>query len=90
MDALWAPATFALSSLLVEGFAGVQMGATARRLKRRQVEAVQQELSEKVLATELRRLAERLSGPGVLGLSAGRLSAAGAALSAWQEMEHDG
>ncbi len=90
MDALWAPATFALSSLLVEGFAGVQMGATARRLKRRQVEAVQQELSEKVLATELRHLAERLSGPGVFGLSAERLSAAGAALHAWQEMEHDG
>jgi len=40
LDALWAPATFGLTSLLMEGFAGVQMGHVARRLKKQQYEAV--------------------------------------------------
>ena len=88
MDAVWAPATFALSSLLLEGFAGVQMVTTAAGLKKRQYAAVQQTLVERVLAGELRALAGRLEDHGLFAISAARLEAAEQALRAWEEPPH--
>jgi hypothetical protein len=84
VDALWAPATFALSSLLVEGFAGLQMSGAARDLKKRQREAVERTLLEPVLGRRLRALAEGLDEAELIGVSAERLEQATRALRQWE------
>ena len=89
MDALWAPATFALSSLMVEGMAGVQMTAVSRSLRKKQYAAVQETLVENVLARGLRELAGRLDDAGLFGVSPGQLECAGQALRAWEQRESD-
>jgi hypothetical protein len=90
LDALWAPATFGLTSLLMEGFAGVQMGHVARRLKKQQYEAVQKVLIESVLLPELRALAANLEDEGLFAIPAERLAEAVTALNAWEQTGRDG
>ena len=84
-DAVWAPATFAFSSLLVEGFAGAQMAVASRGLKNRQRETVRMTLIEHVLIPELRKLAENLNDQELMGISAARLSDAERALRTWEQ-----
>ncbi|MEW6252952.1 MAG: GTPase, partial [Planctomycetota bacterium] len=84
MDLVWAPATFALTSLLMEGFAGLEMTREARALKRRQHEAVEREFVHGTLVRTLQGLAARLAGPDLLGISPAQLAAAARALQAWE------
>ena len=84
MDLVWAPATFALTSLLVEGFAGLELNRAARDLKQRQHAAVERDFVHNILARELSGLTARLSAPGLLGVTPEELAAANAALAAWE------
>jgi hypothetical protein len=90
LDALWAPATFGLTSLLMEGLAGLQMGHVARRLKKKQYEAVQKVLIESVFLPELRALAANLEGEGLFAIPPEHLAEATAALGAWEPTERPG
>ena len=83
VDAVFAPASFAVSSLLMEGIAGLQMGSVARDLKKRQLKAVQSKLVQNVLGAELYALAGNLQAKGLLGIPPQRLEEAGRALHAW-------
>jgi hypothetical protein len=83
VDAVFAPASFAVSSLLMEGIAGLQMGSVARNLKKRQLEAVQSQLVQGVLGAELYGLAVNLQMPGLLGIPPQRLEEASRALRTW-------
>lgn len=88
MDAVWAPATFAFSSLLMESFAGAQMRAAAHALKNEQRGAVQRALLDAVLRPALLWLTDALEGDDLVGLGPQRLTDAEAALRAW-EREQD-
>ena len=84
LDAVWAPATFAVTSLLMEGFAGLELGLAARELKARQRAAVQEEFVTRTLVRELNHLAEQLDGATLLAIAPDELSAAARALTAWK------
>jgi len=84
IDALWAPATLAFTSLLVEGFAGLEMTRLSRSLKAKQWETVRHTLVQDVLVRELRGLGERLEGPGLLGIGTDEVDAAARALAQWE------
>ena len=84
MDALWAPATWAATSLLMEGFAGLEMAREARELKVRQRAAVQEQFVERTLVAELIALDETLETDGLLAISRGELRAAAQALATWE------
>jgi hypothetical protein len=84
LDAVWAPATFAVSSLLMEGIAGLEMGHAARQLKARQRAAVEDVLVRQTLLPQLRSVADGLDAAGLLGISADEVQAATAALAAWE------
>jgi len=84
LDALWAPATFGLTSLLMEGLAGLQMGHVGRRLKKQQYEAVQKVLIESVFLPELRALAANLEDEGLFAIPPEHLAEAAGALNAWE------
>ena len=90
LDALWAPATFGLTSLLMEGLAGVQMGHVARRLKKQQYEGVQKVLTESVFLPELRALAANLEDEGLFAIPPEHLAEAVAALNAWEQAGRHG
>ncbi len=87
VDAVFAPASFAVSSLLMEGIAGLQMGSVARDLKKRQLKAVQSKLVQNVLGAELYALAGNLQAKELLGIPPQRLEEAGRALQAWTREE---
>lgn len=84
LDAVWAPATFAVTSLLMEGAAGVEMRRIAGRLKEQQRRTVREQLVERVFVRELHALVEDLDGPGVFGVSGDDVRAATAALDEWE------
>lgn len=84
LDAVWAPATFAVSSLLMEGIAGLEMGHAARDLKVRQRAAVESVLVGRTLLPQLGRVADGLEGAGLFGITADALQTASAALAAWE------
>jgi len=84
LDAVWAPATFAVSSLLMEGIAGLEMGHAARDLKVRQRAAVESVLVGRTLLPQLGSVADGLEGAGLFGITADALQAASAALVAWE------
>lgn len=65
LDAIYAPATFALSSMLVEEMAGMRMGHVARNLKSRQLSTVRQTLVEDTLIRELSQLIDRLGDEAI-------------------------
>jgi hypothetical protein len=84
MDAVWAPAAFALASLFMEGVAGLELRLEARELKVRQRAAVEQELVGQTLVPQLARVPDGLAGAGVFGITAEELREATAALMAWE------
>lgn len=84
LDAVWAPATFALTSLLTEGIAGLEFGREARELKGRQRAAVEKTLVAEVLIPQLSNLTIGLDAPGLFGITVAEVSDAGAALAAWE------
>jgi hypothetical protein len=91
IDLLWAPATFALSSLLTEGLAGLQMASVASGLRQRQFQAVQRQLVGQVLGHNLHAVGENLVDEALFSALAARLAAAEEALATWQRQEvgHD-
>lgn len=90
MDVIWAPATFALTSLVVEAATGIQMNVTARDLKIRQLERVRAELADRVLVDELRRVADELLLAEGTGIQPAEVLAATAALQHSHVGMHDG
>ncbi len=84
LDAIWAPATFAFTTLVMEGIAELELGHEARALKRRQKERLETEFVAGTLRRELDALADGLRGPGLLGIEADELAAADDALAAWE------
>ena len=85
LDAVWAPAAFSLTSLLMEGVAGLEMKRIDHALRGRQVEYVETGLVENTLVRGLHDLAENLEDGGLFGISATDLTAARAALDAWEK-----
>ncbi len=80
---MWAPAAFGLTSLLMEGAAGLEMQRVDRQLKARQ-QAAAAELVQGTLVRELTGLAMRLDDARLFGLTSDRLDAAAQALAAWE------
>ena len=83
-DALWAPATLAFSSLLVEGFAGLQMSGTARELRKRQLAHVRDTLIDQTLRPTLRSVARELHDDALTGISEAELQKAESAIADWE------
>ena len=84
LDALWAPATLAVTSLLMEGVAGLEMAREARELKTRQRAAVQEQFDTRTLVRELLMLGDNLDADGLLGVTPLQVHAATQALEAWE------
>jgi hypothetical protein len=84
LDAVWAPATFALTSLLMQGFAGLELGRAAHDLKAQQRQAVEETFVRGLLLRELNALADRLDQPGVFGITPQGVQTATNALAAWE------
>lgn len=82
-DLLFAPAMLAFTSMLTEGALKGYMHTMESSLKRRQVENMRTALRGPGFAGDLRALAARLAGPGVIGIPLEELQAAERAL---QEM----
>jgi len=83
LDVIWAPAAFALASMLMEGMAGLEMQRADRQLRARQ-RAAAEELVRAYVVQALDRLSSELTGPGVFGLPAERVVAAAGALAVWE------
>lgn len=76
LDAVYAPATFALSSMLVEEMAGLKMGHVARNLKTRQLSTVRQSLVDGILVRELSNLIDQLGDAAIARIEPELLAAA--------------
>jgi hypothetical protein len=88
-DLLFAPAMFAVTSILTEGALGSYMQHIANDLKKQQAEHVRATLMEGVFAARLRDLATDLRDPGLFGVSAEQLQAATQALEAWEPCDDE-
>ncbi|MFQ5807279.1 MAG: GTPase [Phycisphaerae bacterium] len=88
-DLLFAPAIFALTSMLTEGALGSYMTHIAHELKKRQFEHVNAKLIEDVFAKELHNLAVGLKDAGLFGISPEQLRAAAQALEAWEQSDDE-
>lgn len=84
LDAVWAPAAFAVSSLLMEGVAGLEMARQQHRLKARQKTALEEQFVRGVWVPELTALTERTTAGSPPRISADELAAATAVLAAWE------
>lgn len=76
LDAVYAPATFALSSMLVEEMAGLRMGHVAKNLKSRQLSTVRESLIEGTLVRELSSLVNQLGDTAIAPIEPELLAAA--------------
>ncbi len=83
LDAVWAPTAFALSSLLMEGAAGLEMRRAAHDLKQRQKAAVAA-FAERQVIDPFRAIAADLRGAGIIGISPEELQRAEADLQEWE------
>jgi len=83
LDAIYAPATFALSTMLVEEMAGLRMGHVARNLKARQLAAVRQSLVDDTLTRELSALLGGLDDPALAPIEPATLAAADRQMAEW-------
>jgi hypothetical protein len=88
-DLLFAPAMFALTSMLTEGVLGSYMSHIASTLKKRQLEHVRTRLLEGTFAKELHNVTVSLKDAELFGISAEQLRTAAEALDAWQRGEHE-
>lgn len=84
LDAVWAPAAFAVSSFLMEGVAGLEMGRQQRQLKARQRAAIEEQFVQNVWLRELAALPARAANAGQLAITPEELAEATAALAAWE------
>jgi hypothetical protein len=84
-DLLFAPAMFALTSMLTEGTLGSYMAHIAGDLKKQQLEHVRARLLDGVFAKELQGVTASLKGAGLFGISAEQLIAASKALDSWEQ-----
>lgn len=87
LDAVWAPATFAVTSLLMEGVAGAELRRAAGHLKEKQRVAVRDTLVGQHIAAELATVATELDGPTWLAIHADDVTAAEAALHEWRSAD---
>jgi hypothetical protein len=83
-DLLFAPAMFALTSMLTEGALGSYMSHIANDLKKRQLEHVQTRLLHGLFAGELHNLTAELKDAELFGISPEQLNAATHALDMWE------
>jgi|GEM_PF-89639 len=83
-DLLFAPAMFALTSMLAEGALGTYMAHISADLKKRQLAHVNTTLFEGVFAEALRGLAVDLDGDALFAVSEKRLRGAELALAEWE------
>ena len=83
-DLLFAPAMFALTSMLTEGALGSYMSHIAGDLKKRQLEHVRTRLVEGVFARELHDVTVDLEDAELFGISAEQLRVAAEALDRWE------
>ncbi len=88
-DLLFAPAMFALTSMLTEGALGSYMSHVANDLKKQQLKHVKSKLLEGVFARELRGVTADLKDAELFGISAEQLSAATGALDTWECSEDE-
>jgi hypothetical protein len=88
-DLLFAPAMFALVSMLTEGALGTYMTRIAKDLKKRQLEHVESTLIKGVFAEELDELAVDLKDTDLFGVAPEQLRVATAALEAWEQSEDE-
>lgn len=88
-DLLFAPAMFALTSMLTEGALGSYMSRIANDLKKRQLEHVRTRLFQGVFAKELVDATANLKDARLFGISAEQLQTATDALNSWEQTEHD-
>lgn len=84
LDAVWAPATFALTSLLMEGVTGLELGREARQLKARQRAAVADGFVAGTLVRTLSGLVDDLDPAGLFNVPTAEMEAATAALRTWE------
>lgn len=84
LDAIWAPAAFAVSSLLMEGVAGLEMARQQHQLKARQKTALEEQFVRGIWIPELTALTERTAPAGSPRIGTDELAAATAALDAWE------
>jgi hypothetical protein len=84
LDVVWAPAAFSLSSLLMEGGAGLEMQRRERTLKAEQLKAVQAGLVENTFVRDLEQLLESLTDPALFAISRERVHEATQALQTWE------
>ncbi|MCK4341828.1 MAG: GTPase domain-containing protein [Phycisphaerae bacterium] len=87
LDAVWAPAAFALTSLLMQGVAGLELGRVDRSLKARQRQAVEEELVQKTLVRELNDLVTNLEDAGLFAITREHLQASTQALETWERAD---
>ena len=88
-DLLFAPAMFALTSMLTEGVMGSYMSRVAEDLKRKQLEHVRVRLLQGAFAGRLAALATDLQGAELFGISAEQLACAKDAVEAWERGEYE-
>jgi hypothetical protein len=88
-DLLFAPAMFALTSMLTEGVLGSYMSHIAKDLRKRQLEHVNAKLIEGVFAKELQHLAVGLEGRGLFGVLPEQLRTAARALAVWEQSDDE-
>lgn len=84
-DLLFAPAMFALTSMLTEGALGTYMLHACEDLKRKQFEHVQSNLLDGVFAKRLLGLTAELKDETLFGVSAAELHETERALCVWEE-----
>ena len=83
LDAVWAPATFAVTSLLMEGVAGLEHGREVRRLKAQQAPPWSTSFWSRYSVASSKSLAETLEPVGLVGIGAAEVQTATQALAAW-------
>lgn len=84
LDAVWAPAAFAVSSLLMEGVAGLEMARQQHQLKARQKTALEEQFVRGIWVPALTALTERTAPGSPPRIGADELAVATAALDAWE------
>lgn len=83
-DLVFAPAMFALTSLLTEGALGTYMQGVAQELKESQYEDARTRLVSEVIHAELIGVGRQLEADGLFGISRDDLAAARDALDQWE------
>ncbi len=84
VDAVWAPATFAATSMVMDTIAGFEMQREALDLKREQRAAVEEAFVKQTLVRELQGVAGDLDEAGLFGVGVEDLAEAERARQQWE------